>query len=63
MCNLQVLDLRNNQIGDAGLTALAKAVENGALASLETLYVADGPLGTEHPALKAACKVRGIKLP
>ena len=34
----------------------------GALASLKTLIVDDGPLGTEHPALKAACEARGISL-
>ena len=62
MCHTQSLDLEGNQIGDAGLTALAKAVESGALASLKTLEVDDGPLGTEHPALNAACKARGIEL-
>ena len=62
MCHAQGLGLERNQIGDAGLTALAKAVESGALASLNTLYVDDGPLGTEHPALKVACDARGINL-
>ena len=45
------------------MQAFADAIRSGALVSLETLYVNDGPLGTEHPALKAACEVRGIKLP
>ena len=63
MCNMQVLALHQNQIGDAGLSALAEAVGKGALASLKTLYVDDGPLGTEHPALKVACDARGINLP
>jgi len=31
MCNMQVLHLHRNQIGDAGLSALAEAVGNGAL--------------------------------
>jgi hypothetical protein len=31
MCHTQGLGLGGNQIGDAGLTALAKAVESGAL--------------------------------
>ena len=35
----------------------------GAMASLKTLYVNDGPLVTEHPALKAVCQARGIRLP
>ena len=39
MCHTQFLDLSVNTIGDAGLTALAKAVESGALASLEVLFL------------------------
>ena len=39
MCHTQWLDLGGNNIGDAGLTALAKAVESGALASLEVLFL------------------------
>ena len=31
MCHMQELSLSNNKISDAGLTALAKAVESGAL--------------------------------
>ena len=31
MCHTQGLQLGGNQIGDAGLTTLAKAVESGAL--------------------------------
>ena len=27
------------------------------------VYVDHGPLGTEYPALKAACEARGIELP
>ena len=56
MCIMQDLGLGSNSIGDAGLTALAKAVESGALASLKDLYVDN----SEHPALKAACLARGI---
>ena len=58
MCHTQELMLHGNNIGDAGLTALAKAVESGALASLRTLVVDD----EEHSALKAACQARGIDL-
>ena len=39
MCNMQELYLHQNQIGDAGLSALAKAVGKGALASLEVLFL------------------------
>ena len=65
---LEFLDLERNAIGDAGISALATALTpdkdgKGALASLKTLHVNDGPLGTEHPALTAACEARGIELP
>jgi len=56
------LQISENQIGDVGVSALSLAIANGAMASLETLYVDDGPLGTEYPALKAACEARGIEL-
>ena len=52
---MQELSLYNNKISDAGLTALAKAVESGALASLKDLYFHE-----DAPALKAACQARGI---
>ena len=39
MCHTQELWLNNTKIGDAGLTALAKAVESGALASLTDIYL------------------------
>jgi len=58
----------NNKLGDAGMTAFAEAIKpvgeggSGALVSLEDLYVDNGPLGTEHPALRAACEARCIFL-
>ena len=58
MCHTQSLGLSNNQIGNAGVTALANACAGGAMASLKELVV-DNP---QHPALKAACKTRGIDL-
>ena len=57
MCNTQYLSLSENKIGNAGLTALAKAVESGALASLKHLYLY---LFQDAPAVKAACQARGI---
>ena len=62
MCIMQYLNLNTNKIGDPGITALADALGKGALASLEKLRVDDGPLGTEHPALKDACEALGIEL-
>ena len=38
MCNMQELDLDQNQIGDAGLSALAEAVESGALDQLQVCW-------------------------
>ena len=45
MCHTQLLDLSLNKIGDAGLTSLAKAVESGALASVETLSLYHNSIG------------------
>ena len=59
---LQELYLNNNEIGDDGVKALASAISSGAMASLQQLVVDEGPLGSEHPALKAACDARGINL-
>ena len=58
MCHTQVLVLENNKIGDAGLTALAKAVESGVLASLKKIYVDN----ESHPQLVAVCQPRGIAI-
>ena len=40
-----MLELGNNQIGDAGLAALAKAVESGALPQLEKLWLGGNSIG------------------
>ena len=61
--NLEMLWLKGNQIGDDGMKAFSTAIASGALASLMTLYVDDGRLGTDHPALKAACETCGIIVP
>ena len=45
MCHTQVLRLYGNNIGDAGLTALAKAVESGALDKLERLFLSHNAIG------------------
>ena len=66
LAQCQELDLSENQIGDVGLTAFAQAIKpvseggRGALATLKELVMDNGPLGTDHPQLKAACKTRGI---
>ena len=46
MCHVQVLELDNNKISDAGLTAFAKAVESGALDKLTVSW---------HPTPLSAC--------
>ena len=45
ICHKQVLELGNNQIGDAGLAALAKAVESGALDKLTSLRLGSNQIG------------------
>jgi len=56
MCHTQVLQLGGNQIGDAGLTTLAKAVESGALASCQRLYLDGNRIsGDGLKALAQAC--------
>ena len=55
MCRTQELNLSDNQIGDAGVTALAQACAGGALPALTELYMCE-----DAPALKAACEARGV---
>jgi hypothetical protein len=45
MCHTQELWLFSKNIGDAGLTALAKAAESGALAQLNTLSLRQNHIG------------------
>ena len=45
ICNVQVLNLFNNQIGDAGLSAVAEAVGKGALPQLQELYLSGNSIG------------------
>jgi Ran GTPase-activating protein (RanGAP) involved in mRNA processing and transport len=59
---LEKLELRGNNIDDIGVTALASACDTGALASLSELEMGNGPIGADHPNLKAACKKRRIDL-
>lgn len=51
------LNLFPNQIGDAGMSALASPCANGALASLRELSVDD----ESTQALKAACEGRAAR--
>ena len=59
MCNapaVQDLRLYNNQIGDAGVTALANACASGSLAQLRNLYlgnnsISDKAKGTMRTAM------------
>ena len=43
-CPLQKLVLNFNQIGDAGVTALANACAGGAMAHLDDLFLSDNPI-------------------
>ena len=60
MCYAQRLDLRGNQIGDAGVTALAGACASGSLPALKEIWI-DGK-HMRHPQLVAACQPRGIAI-
>ena len=63
MCIMQYLDLQVNKIGDAGLTALAKAVESGALAPGATVYLqATSATETSKQAMRDAAKACGLSV-
>ena len=51
MCNTQELHLDGNKIGDVGITALASACADGALASLQLFVMGNG---ASHAGLAAA---------
>ena len=65
MCHTQELNLYGNQIGDAGLTALAKAVESGALDKLTVLHlgfnqITDDGFATLMPFLKKGGRLSNL---
>ena len=53
---LQQLVLHNNQIGDAGCTALAKTIEAGALAGLKDIVLHQNCIGDEGAAALARAR-------
>ena len=56
MCNMQVLHLFNNKIGDVGLQAFADALGKGALAQCTWLDLAGNSIGDAGmSALASAC--------
>ena len=63
MCHSQKLWLANNNIGDAGLTAFAKAVESGALASVSFIDL-DSNKATEagKKAMRDVAQTRGFRV-
>ena len=63
MCHTQELYLYENKIGDAGLTALAKAVESGALApGAKVNLSANSATETGKQAMRDAAKARGLSV-
>ena len=63
MCHTQVLNLEMNQIGDAGLTTLAKAVESGALAPGAKVFLGDNnATETAEQAMLDAAEARGLNV-
>ena len=61
MPNLKTLGLSNNQIGEAGMVALASAVRGGALPSSEEIYLGDNP-GSAAPVKEAAAQRGGMNV-
>ena len=62
MCNMQVLALHRNQIGDAGLSALAEAVGKGALPKCTTITTFSNPASNEaQQAVKDAIASRIVR--
>jgi len=57
-----LLNLGSNEIGDAGMAEFSSAISSRLLPSLHSLIIDDGPFGTGHPQLKAACDARRIRL-
>ena len=56
MCNMQVLVLDNNKIGDPGITDLFNALGNGALPALEKLFLDSNQIGDAAiSAFESAC--------
>ena len=56
MCNMQELYLYENNIGDIGVEALAKAAAGGALASCQKLFLNQNQIGDSGvEALAQAC--------
>ena len=65
LCHVQTLELSSNKIADAGLTALAKAVESGALDKLTVLHlfgnqITDDGFATLMPFLKKGGKLSNL---
>ena len=60
LTRLQMLYLHRIRMGQAGLVALASVISS--LPSIRDLVIDSGPLGTEHPQLKAACEARRVEL-
>ena len=62
-CNtltVQELYLHENQIGDAGVIALADACASGSLLALKEILIDAKHM--RHPQLVAACQPRGIAI-
>lgn len=63
MCNMQVLNLYGNKIGDPGITALADALGKGALASVSLIDL-DNNKATEagKKAMRDVAQTRGFRV-
>ena len=63
MCHAQKLELTDNNIGAAGLTAFAKAVESGALAPGANVFLrGNSATETGKQAIRDAAKARDLSV-
>ena len=59
VCNMQVLGLQSNQIGDVGMQAFSTALASGALAQCHTLSLRHNQIGDVGLASLADACARG----
>ena len=63
MCPLQMLTLNENQVGDAGVRALANACASGSLASITNIYLdLNDATQVGEKAMRDVAKARDIRV-
>ena len=63
IADLEKLALGGNQIGDAGVSALASACASGALDHIKDLYLNSNPISKQaQDTMRAAAAARGVNV-